>query len=170
MHEMVSAWHDDRARDVLSSCGAWIANEFAQDSPQGAASSFRWASTAAQEQGLLPELSELVARFDKVPELQRTRELVGELGRARGILAAHAGDEDAAAAAFGVGLAAARSAGDRWLTAELLTDYGRCLVSFGRAEEAESLLDEAEGLWEQMGAAKWLDRIAAARSPATVPA
>src|SRR5207249_12083685 len=65
-------------------------------------SAFRWASTVAQEHPLVPELSELVARYDQIPELQRTRELVGQLGRARGILAANTGDENAAEA-FGIG-------------------------------------------------------------------
>ncbi len=170
MHEAVSALDDGRAADTLRSCRALIENEFAQDSPQGGAVALRWASTVAREHGLFTELAELVERVDDIPEFQRTREVVGEHGRARGLLATHAGDEDAALDAFGVGLAAARSAGDRWLTAEILTDYGRALVSFGRPDEAESLLDEARDLWTSMGAARWLERVGDARRSVEVRA
>ena len=44
-----------------------------------------------------------------------------------------------------------------------MTDYARALVSFDRAQEAGPLFDEAEELWEEMGATRWLERIAAAR-------
>ena len=170
MHEAVSALDEGRAADALRSCRALIENEFTQDSPQGGVVALRWASTVAREHGLFDELAALVERVDDIPEFQRTREVVGEHGRARGVVATHAGDEDAALDAFGVGLAAARSAGDRWLTGEILTDYGRALVSFGRPEEADSLLDEARELWTSMGAARWLERVEDARRSAEVRA
>jgi hypothetical protein len=52
----------------------------------------------------------------------------------------------------------------------VLTDYGMWLADSGRGEEAEPLLDEAEQLWEAMGAVRWLERIEAARNPAKVTA
>jgi tetratricopeptide (TPR) repeat protein len=98
------------------------------------------------------------------------RDLVANVGRSQGLIAADRGDEDAAAEAFSAGLAAARSLGERWLLAELLADYGRFLASVGRFDDAEPLLDEAQQLWEGMGAIRWLERIEAARSPAKVTA
>jgi predicted ATPase/class 3 adenylate cyclase len=163
LHGTIAAIEDGRPRDAMSASAALIDNEFEQGTPQDGAGALEWASTIAREHGLFGELADLVARYDGVPEHQRRRQLVGELGRARGVLAAHAGDEEAAIAAFGVGLAAARSSVDRSQTAEILTDYGRSLVAFGRAADAEPLLDEAEELWEQMGATVWLERIASFR-------
>jgi len=169
-HAVVTAIDQGRAQDALDACRGQIENELEYGDAQSAALALGRAVTVAQDYGLLSEIGELVSRLDDVPELQRTRGFVGELGRARGVIAAHTRDEEAAAEAFGGGLAAARSAGDRWLTAQLLTDYARALVSFGRVEDAAPLFDEAEELWEQMGAAAWLDRIAAARDHAKVTA
>jgi hypothetical protein len=169
-HAAVTAIDQGRAQEALDACRGQIENELEYGDAQSAAGALGRAVTVAHDHGLLSEIGEQVGRFDDVPELQRTRGFVGELGRARGVLAAHAGDESAAAEAFGVGLAAARNAGDRWLTAQLLTDYGRSLISFRLIEEAEPLLDEAQELWEGMGAVRWLERIEAARSPAKVPA
>jgi tetratricopeptide (TPR) repeat protein len=161
MHTTLLAIRDGRAEDAMRSCEAWIANELEQVAAQSAVSALSCADDVALDYGLYSRLQELVARFDGVPELQRTRAVVGELGRARGIIAAHTGDEHAAIDAFGAGLAAARNANDVWLTAQILTDYGRTLLSFGRADEAEPLLSEAEELWRRMGAKRWLERVAA---------
>jgi tetratricopeptide (TPR) repeat protein len=170
LHAAVSAIEDGRPNVAMQSLAAEIELEFEQDTPQGAGWPLGLAGTVAQEHGLFRELAELVARFDGVPERKQTRVLVGELGRARGIVAAHAGHENEAADAFGIALAAARSAGDRWQEAEILTDYGRSLVAFGRPDEAEELLAEAVELWQQMGATTWLERIEAIRPKAKVGA
>jgi class 3 adenylate cyclase/tetratricopeptide (TPR) repeat protein len=161
MREALIGLEARRPGDVLRSCRLIIESELVRDDPQSAAGALRWACRVAQEHDLVPALAELTALFDDVPERSRVRELVAELEHARGVVTADAGEEDAAAEAFGVALAAARSLGHRWLTAEVLTDYGRALVRAGRAEEAQPLLDEARELWEQMGATAWLERIAA---------
>jgi class 3 adenylate cyclase/predicted ATPase len=162
-HDALSAIIDGRPKDALASCQALIDNRLEQDDPQRAAGAFEFASRVAREYGLADELSKLVSRFDKVPERQRTRQLIATLEDARGIAARATRDENTAIDAFGVALAAARSANDRWQTAEILSDYGLALVSFGRDEEAEPLLAEARTLWEQMGAKRWLERIEGAR-------
>ena len=169
-HEAVKATLEGRERDALRAYENWLANDLEHRDPQGAAVALGLAADLAQDHGLVSELRGLVAQLDRVPELDRTRAFVADLERARGALAANAGDEDAAAEAFGMGLAAARSAGDRWQIAVLLTEYGRALASFGHFEEAEPLLDEGEQLWEGMGAKRWLERIEAARSRARVTA
>jgi class 3 adenylate cyclase/tetratricopeptide (TPR) repeat protein len=164
-HDAISAILDVRPQDALHACREWIDNEFQQDEPQRVSGALEFASRVAREHGQEQVLAELVARFDDVPERHRTRQLIAALGDARGIVATATTYEDAAIDAFGVGLAAARSARDRWATAEILSDYGLALVSFGRAEEAEPLLAEAHALWEQMGAKRWLERIEGARIP-----
>jgi class 3 adenylate cyclase/tetratricopeptide (TPR) repeat protein len=163
-HDALSAILDGRPQDAVRACREWVENELQQDEPQRASGALQFASRVAREHGQVQELSELVNSFDGVPERHRTRQLVATLGDARGIVAAAASDENAAIDAFGVALAAARSADDHWTTAEILSDYGLALVSFGRAEEAEPLLAEAQALWEQMGAKRWLERIDGARA------
>jgi len=168
-HGAVTALLEERPDDALRLSAEWVSHELAGRDAQMATGGLGLASDLVSgDLGSDVELERLVRLFDDVPLLGRTRQVVGELDRARGLVATRRGDEDAAIEAFGTGLAAARSAGDRWLTAQLLTDYGDALVSFGRAEEAAPLFDEAEGLWEGMGAKRWLERIAAARGPVGV--
>jgi hypothetical protein len=169
-HDTMSLILDGRGEEGLNSCAAWIDNQFTQEDPKRAAGALQFGSRIAREYGLVEGLSNLVARFDAVPERQRPRDLIGALSDARGIAAAAKGDEDVAMDAFGIGLAAARSAGDRWMTAEILSDYGLALLSFGRADEAEPLLDEAQGLWGRMGANAWLKRPGEARAKVSTPA
>ena len=164
------ATEERRPDDTLRSAHLLIENDLEQGRTFTAASALKFASTAAQDHARVPALADLTALFDDVPELGRTRELVTNVSRAQGLIAADRGDEDAAAEAFSAGLAAARSLGERWLLAELLADYGRFLASCGRFDDAEPLLDEAQQLWERMGAVRWLERIEAARGSAKVPA
>jgi len=49
-------------------------------------------------------------------------------------------------------------------------EHAEWLASAGRADEAEPLLAEAEEIYERMGAAPWLERIAGYRSEARIPA
>jgi hypothetical protein len=130
-----------------------------QDDPQSAAGVFRIAAPIAQDHGFVSELAGLTAPFADASATRLTRFGVSSLERARGAVAAQAGDEDAAVSAFGLALAAARSANDLWFLAEVLSDYGSALVSFGRPDEAEPLLDEARELWMRMGAAAQLERL-----------
>jgi class 3 adenylate cyclase/tetratricopeptide (TPR) repeat protein len=164
-HDALSAIVGGRPQHVFRACRDWIENQFLQDDPQRADDALLFASRVAREQGTVEELSELAARFDDLPELKRTRHLGAALGDAQGIVALAARDENAAIDAFSVALAAARSANDRWLIAQVISDYGLALVSFGRADEAEPLLAEAQALWEQMGAKRWLELLEGARVP-----
>ena len=54
--------------------------------------------------------------------------------------------------------------------ASVVADYGAWLVECRRDDEAEPMLDEAQGLFEQEGAQRWLDRIAAVHPTAEVTA
>jgi class 3 adenylate cyclase/tetratricopeptide (TPR) repeat protein len=167
-HDALSAVVDDRPQHGLRACREWADNELQHGDPQRADDAVLFACRVVRVHGHMDELATLVARYDDVPERQRTRQLVAALGDARGIVASAAGDENAATDAFGVALAAARSVNDRWLAAQVISDYGLALVSFGRAEEAEPLLAEALKLWKQMGGNWWLERIEGARATGIV--
>ena len=109
--------------------------------------------------------------YDTVPPAALTRFLRAQGGRVRALRAHHVGgDENAAADAFAEALAAARSLGRAGQLAPVLADYGAWLVECGRADEAEPLLDEAQELFEHMGARRWLQRIASVRPTAAVTA
>ena len=89
-------------------------------------------------------------------------------GRIRGFRAGRQGDETGAADAFAEALAAARSLGQGPHVARVLADYGAWLVECGRGQEAEPLLDEAHEVFAEVGAQRWLKRIAATRPSAGV--
>jgi class 3 adenylate cyclase/predicted ATPase len=170
LHDVLSAMEEGRTDDAMRLCGELIRTELEGDSPLSASSALGFASAIAGEQGLYGALSEFLALFDDLPEPKRTRGVVSELGRATGLITSHAGDEHAALESFAVALAATRSSGDLWLTAEVLTDYGQTLLSFDRMEEAEPLLDEARKLWGRMGATAKLERLERVRGAKPVPA
>jgi hypothetical protein len=115
--------------------------------------------------GAAAPLAEL---YDRVPSASLTRVMRAIGGRLRARRAILEGAEDAAADAFAEALAAARSDGRRGQLAPVLADYGAWLVECGRGAEAEPLLDEAFGVFEQMRAQRWLDRIEALRAKAAV--
>ena len=98
-----------------------------------------------------------------------TRAIDSQLYRLRGNAAAAAGDEAAAAEAYGVALANARSLGYGYWLAHVLYDYGRWLVGTGSEDEGRPLLEEARGLFERMGATLWLERIDALGERPGVP-
>ncbi|HJR94100.1 MAG TPA: hypothetical protein VJ807_01610, partial [Gaiellaceae bacterium] len=113
------------------------------------------------------------APLDGIPDNAHTRAVDSQLYRLRANAAAAAGDEGAAAGAFGIALANARNLGYRYWLAPVLFDYGRWLVASGREEEGRPLLDEAREHFEHMGATSWLDRLdalATAGSGEPVPA
>ena len=100
---------------------------------------------------------------DALPPSARTRSIDSQLYRLRANAAAAAGDESAAAEAFGIALANARNLGYRYWLAPVLVDYGRWLLATGRADEGAPLLAEARALFEHMGAGvriAELDRVA----------
>jgi tetratricopeptide (TPR) repeat protein len=82
----------------------------------------------------------------------RTRVVATQRHRLGALVAAIDGDEDAAAEAFGLALANARSVSYPYFLAPVLGDYGAWLIQCGRGDEAAPLLAEARELYEAMGA------------------
>ena len=101
----------------------------------------------------------LIASFEVLPASGHTRAIDSQLYRLRANAAAAAGDEAAAGEAYGIALANARNLGFHYWLAQVLYDYGRWLVGADRLDEGGPLLEEARGLFENMGATVWLDRI-----------
>jgi class 3 adenylate cyclase/tetratricopeptide (TPR) repeat protein len=160
---------EGRAAEALQLCRLAIEKDL-DPNPRFATLGVEIANRIAQEHGLVSELADLTALFVDVSETRLTRYGVATLNHARGVVAAANGDEDGAVSAFATALAAARSADQRWHLAEILGDYARALVDFGRADEAEPLLAEARELWQGMGATAQLERLAQVRRPpAEVP-
>ena len=95
-----------------------------------------------------------------------TRVVTTQTSRLQALVAAAAGDHDRAGDAFGIALANARSVGYPYLLAPLLQDYGAWLVACGRVDEAEPLLAEARGLYEQMGAVARIEELDRVHTPA----
>ena len=88
-----------------------------------------------------------------------SRQITAQLARLEGVLAALAGDHDAAVQQFGVALAAARSLGFSPWTGEILVDYADSLIADGRTDDAEPLLTEAREIAERLRYVRLLDRI-----------
>ena len=101
----------------------------------------------------------VAAVLEEIPPARRGRRSEVALGRVRGNAAAAAGDDEAAAEAFALALAAARNLEASDSLAPALLDYGRWLVNGGRLEEAKPLLYEARANFERMGASLWLARL-----------
>jgi tetratricopeptide (TPR) repeat protein len=117
------------------------------------------ASLYSRESGDHAQALAAAAALDSLPANAHTRAMDSQLYRLRANAAAAAGDDAAAAEAYGIALANARNLGYRYWLAPVLFDYGRWLVASGRSDEGRPLLDEARELFEHMRATSWLERL-----------
>jgi class 3 adenylate cyclase/predicted ATPase len=159
LKEMVLALAEGRPRDVLGPARAQVEIAVGMQMQTFASFSLELACEAALAANVPGELADVAAPLEGFSQARRTRRLNAALGRARGLVAAAAGDVDAAAEAFTNALAAARNLGHAPTLAPVLVDYGTWLASVDRVAEAEPLLAEARELWQGMGAVRWLERI-----------
>ncbi|HEY7207152.1 MAG TPA: adenylate/guanylate cyclase domain-containing protein [Gaiellaceae bacterium] len=127
--------------------------------------SLGWAADAATLLGDASALVPVGHLYETVPSAALTRFMRMVGARVRGRLAGAAGAEEVAADAFAEALAAARSLAKQGHLAPVLADYGLWLVECSRSDEAQPLLDEAQALFEAMGACRWLELIEASRRP-----
>jgi tetratricopeptide (TPR) repeat protein len=92
--------------------------------------------------------------------------LDGQLTCARGLVLAHRGDTGAAEELIAQGVRAIRPVGFPFALARFLLAHGTVLAQLARREEANKALYEARSIFAQLGAARWLERVDAARPPA----
>ena len=121
---------------------------------------FEDVATAAndlQDSSLALPMAEML---DSIPPAQRPRPVELCVARIRANAAAARGEHDTAAEEYALALATARNLGKAALLGPVLFDYGRWLVQTDRAEEAAPLLEEAQTIFERMGATRWLERVA----------
>lgn len=129
----------------------------------------RDAATYATLTGNHAAALDVAARIDFLPATIHVRALDSQLHRLRANAAASAGDEEVAADAYALALAAARNLGYPFWLAPVLADYSAWLQSIGRVDDAAPLVREARELFEGMGATVWLRRLdAVAPTTATV--
>jgi class 3 adenylate cyclase/tetratricopeptide (TPR) repeat protein len=150
---------EGRLADALALSASNIRLLLDQGFGTGAAVALETCVTLASDLGRPDELRPVVAEFDTLPQARRIRAIDARIARAEAVVAAAAGDDEAADAAFARSLAAARSDGRAPVVAQVLADYGRWLAASGRPDEATELLAEARTLFERMGARVWLDRL-----------
>jgi predicted ATPase/class 3 adenylate cyclase len=146
---------------------------------------------AGREMGILHQqvkegLAEALEAAFALNDLTKVEELLGEIEALRpGELSPYV---QAQGARFGARLAAARDDRERvelgyaaaaerfralsmpFLLAITLLEHGEWLVGQGRAEDAESLLSEARGIFEQLRASPWLERLQHSSLGQPVPA
>jgi len=125
--------------------------------------SYAFASDAALAMGDVQRAGEFLAEMEAVPRGERSPYFWAEIARIGAKLAAVRGDGAAAQAGFEEATAGLRPLGMRFHLGVALAEYGQWLEGEGRAEEAAPILAEARGIFEDLKATWWLDRLAVAR-------
>ncbi len=114
---------------------------------------------AAFSLGDLEKVEGLVSQIDGLRPAEITPVLRAIADRARARLSVTQGGRDGAEAGFKSSAAMFREVGaPHWLGATLV-EYGEWLGAEGRSAEAEPLFSEAIGIFENLGAYRWLDRL-----------
>jgi len=78
------------------------------------------------------------------------------------------GEGDAVEARYHSSAVAFREIGMRFWLAVTLLEHGEWLTAGGRADDADTLLSEARGIFERLKARPWLERLERARGRDTV--
>jgi ATP/maltotriose-dependent transcriptional regulator MalT len=108
--------------------------------------------------GRLDETAIELERFETQAGASGRRVLLAPLSRVRGRLCSARGDDAGARAAFEAGLAQLDGLGTPFPRAQLEDAYGRHLRTHGDRREAVRRLETARGLYEDLGAAPYLER------------
>jgi tetratricopeptide (TPR) repeat protein len=118
---------------------------------------------AAAALGDEPKLEELLGLIEAEAPGRLTHALRALGARFAALRAAHEGDVQGAATGFATAELLYRETPFR--LGVVLIEHAEWLAAEGRADEAEPLLDEAREIFEHLGAAPWLERVAAVRVP-----
>jgi hypothetical protein len=158
---------EGRPADALAQCVGSVPFLIEHGYVPSAAYVLDFAVTLAHDLGRAEELEPVLRHFEELPPAVRTRIVEARCDRARGALAAAAGDDADAESAYARALAGARNLDRAAVTAPILADFGGWLVRHGREDDGAELLAEARALFERMGATVWLARLDALVGSAT---
>ena len=140
-----------RARDTLGLASQHVTGSLAA------------ALEAAAALGDEPKLDELLGLIEAEAPGRLTHALRALGARFAALRAARRGDVQSADAGFAATERLYRVTPFR--LAVVLVEHAEWLAAEGRAEEAEPLLDESREVFERLGAAPWLQRVAAVAAP-----
>jgi class 3 adenylate cyclase/tetratricopeptide (TPR) repeat protein len=110
------------------------------------------------------KVDELVRAIEGLKPGVQPHFLRAQASRFRARLAATSGDDEQVAQGFNVAADVFREFTLPFWLAVVQLEHGEWLAATGRSEEAEPLHAEARGLFEQLGATIWLERMAGAQS------
>jgi len=117
------------------------------------------------------ELGDLDSVARRIEEVRRRRPAdqlpfqVATADRFEALLAAHAGESEAAERKFRGAVALFRELSSPFYLAVVLLEHSEWLLETGQPDEAEPLLREAREIFERLGAAPWLERLDALAEP-----
>ena len=158
-----------RYEEAIASAGRSVATREQTGQVGPVEASYALSADAALELGDVERASEFLAQMEAIPQGERSPYFRAEIARLRARLAALRGDTTAAQTAFEEAVESLRPIGMRFHLAVALAAYGQWLEREGRLEEAEPVLAEARGIFGDLRATWWLDRLdqpASARSAA----
>lgn len=107
----------------------------------------------------LPRLEDLMAMIETLRPGEAPPIVRGMQGRGRARLASARGHDEEAERAFKVAAGVFLEVGTPYWRAITLTEFAEWLTERERSDEADSLLHEAYGTFERLGAPSWLDRV-----------
>jgi class 3 adenylate cyclase/tetratricopeptide (TPR) repeat protein len=119
---------------------------------------------AAFDADRLDRVEELLAQLEAEPPSQIPPHLTAAQARFRARAGARAGDEPGPVdRRFREAERIFRDVGMRFHLAVVVTEHAEWLLAVDRTDDAAPLLDEARGIFEELRATPWLDRVAKAR-------
>jgi hypothetical protein len=121
---------------------------------------------AAVELDDLDSINDRLERFRRLSPAEQQPFSTAQTLRFGALLAVRAGESAAAGQRFEEAGALLREIGARFYLAVVQLEHGRWLVETERADEAEPLLAEARGIFEELQAVPWLRRLEAVGEPA----
>ncbi|HEV3123128.1 MAG TPA: adenylate/guanylate cyclase domain-containing protein [Candidatus Dormibacteraeota bacterium] len=150
---------DGQLSEALATAGDLLEEMFHLGSADDAWQIFKIGIDAALALGDLDRADALVRRVDQARGRECSTWLRGLAQHARGRIAAARGQHDRVVPSFAAALQALRSIDVPFDLAVTLLEQGEWLAGQGRRDDAGPLLMEAQGIFESLKAAPWLERV-----------
>jgi tetratricopeptide (TPR) repeat protein len=150
---------DGQLSEALATAGDLLEEMFHLGSADDAWQIFKIGIDAALALGDLDRADALVRRVDQARGRECSTWLRGLAQHARGRIAAARGQHDQVEASFAAALQLFRGIDVPFDLAVTLLEQGEWLAGQGRRDDAGPLLMEAQGIFESLKAAPWLERV-----------